>query len=265
MPLPLPDVASAPEKSSPARVTQARLRDIEANLEQMTPQLVQSEDGRLYLAWASLRTEQVDIEPFQHRPSLPRLSPVEEDDEAMVELWNSAALRRVEESLSDYGLQTPVDSQGNQLLAPANPVAVSPVDPWQVVWMGSRRQWKLTPGGVYRLGSVLLDYSGGDWDGRAGWFYVPVRGGESLGSPVFQAGQPQFSAGRPPDAQALRTITWEVFTTEVAWSAGTYAVPIAYVEPPSEQHKAPLILPWARGRIDLDQTSWAGFLNPRVH
>lgn len=266
----------------------ARLRDMEGHLEQFGPVLLQEADGRLLLAWASLLPDQADIEPYPH--STPRLQlPGLLEDEASVDFTNEASIRRIEQSMDGYGIHNISDTTGTQLMARANPAGFKRQHDLQVVWLGSRRQWRVLEGGVrWReyddiSGDELVKqqvFSATDLDQGSGWIVLQVqlqplsfdsRNPHILGDNGYTLVNPEIILFTSPvNNPPVRTLTsGEVspglFWSAVDWSVGTMLLPIAYVEAPGYNNRiSPFIAQIARGSWSISSldaiATWAGTL-----
>ncbi len=278
---------SAPGTDAELRRAQSlrrRLRDMELNQGQLIPQLVQSEDGRLYLAYGA--TSEHFSQPDDY-PLLAPLNPLPAADLGRAEIdaldiSNAAALSHLEDIINGYGRQNLSDPEGRLFLARANVAGILPAHPFQVVWLGSRRRWWIAPGSVTSYnenGTALVrSFDKHTLAQESGWLVLPftlrpvwteLSGGShtctvpSISPPVI-VDQPVQS---PP------VLTWSVsgvlntpsFVEHVEWTEGSYQFPIAYVEPPGHGHQAPLIRPILRADLTFDGPDFLGSLPAFFH
>lgn len=264
---------------------------MELNLEQYWPQLIQSSDGVLHLACSAMQDQQPDIETY------PRLSPMlrapqlgDDTDDLLVDAWNAAAIRRLEHLLEMYGLQVPVDDNGMTLLGRANPVAVSPVHDFQVLWLGSLRQWLVGPGTV--RWTELVHVTGvmtsrqhetglTPLDGIDGWVVLPMTfspetfdtGASFVSNPegyTARVESPEIHPGGDPPASVFPKLTCTSIGVanqggyrEIrTWAPGRVLLQLARVEPPSATRRTPRIRQVLRGGLSFSPF-WDGSLpNP---
>lgn len=269
-----------------ARQLNRRLRDTEDHLGQFSAQLAHGADGVLYLARAGLANPLLDVEPY------PRLTPQSragEPPDVLLDLQNDAALRRLENSLSDYGLQELSDTLGQHVLARANPITTRPVHDLQVVWLGSRRRWAVMPGGLrWREYDDLSEdgavetktrlYEKTYLDGVHGWIIIPVdvtvqdydsrdpghltgqSGYQLTPHPIGITGGPQHH----PPTRSLDSgeLSFGVYWNTVTWKSGQFLLPIAYVEAPGfNGHRSPFIHQAALGSWNVSSDAspyWSG-------
>lgn len=264
---------------------QNRLRDMEANLGLYGHQVVHGDDGRLYLAWGFLPDRQSTDDAYPYlTPSL-RMPELGDDELTMLDMRNASLVARMEHMLEDYGRQAPLSRTGDLHLSRANPLAVKQAHPFQVLWLGSRREWLVTEGYVQRLQYGLDDAEATivreDTDqkilpGEAGWLVVDVKlepasyeQGDGIGGPfrgyamsvngVRHAGEAPES--KPP---TLGMYSWGVigrgtYRDSSTWSPGTVSLPLAYVEPPANR-RAPVIRQVVKNGWYFTDPQWPGSL-----
>ncbi len=275
--MPLPELSPESAEQSAARQRQAQLRDMEANGGQFAPQLVQGDDGRLYLAWRSTH-HQADEAPYPKGSpafNLPGLL----DDDAFTNAGNDAALGRMEASISDYGIQSPADEQGRSIITRANCAGISPVHAFQVIWLGSRRQWLVAPGMLrWTTGRMedhpapqVREYPRTFLDAGTGWITLRCEiqpennDGHALETDRTYELMPPTAPRleqNPRQRPSLRTVTFgpggiDVFITQ---TSGTIHLPIAWVSPPGRGKKSPEIHQYVRSSYYFSDPRWTGAL-----
>lgn len=264
-----------------SRAQRRQLLDMEDHLDQNIPRLVQSTDGHAYTVWGALQTEQVDVEFF------PKLSPQARflrpgegtEDASLLDFRNRATVRRMEQSFSDYGLQDIADATEpyrGRFLGRANLAGTSPSHDFQVMWLGSRNQWHLSAGTIYKQepsGAETLEFpiEAIQLHGK-GWIVIPIHitiePSVSLTPSPFtiQIDTPKMVETLLQDTP-LRTLDVEInedngwSITGAVWTPGLHLQPIAYVEPPDKTHKVPRIFPVVVRSVTLPPL-WSALWSP---
>lgn len=280
--------APDPANALASQRMRGKLRDMEANLDQFIPQIVQGDDGRRYLCMAGMLPHQASSEPYPYQTPQSRVPGLEDIDLSRVDFSNLAMIQRIEDRLNLFGNQAPTDGAGQSMTTRANPMGFSPNHDFQVVWSGTRRQWLVHAGSVSWLErpqsepdtiinrsvafpSKWLNKDSGDSAPNgcialamnfAPWW--PASGNSSDSGYLLNPQGPFFITNPAPTPAIL---TWktsgalggdEEFVQTFTWSGGRYYAVLAYVEAPCAAHKAPLIEQFARGSISLTEANWPG-------
>lgn len=265
--------------ASAARALRGRLRDTEAHLDQYTPYVVTSDDGRVYLAMATMLDGQVDLEPYPKLTQQSRLPDGGDLDLANLDFANAAAISRIEGRLNEFGINSLADDTGQNVISRTNAAGFQGHD-FQVCWVGSRKEWLVLGGHVTfpnrGTSYTELDLPRKFLQGTTGWIVIPVTlTVDEWPDNIYFHGDfdaPKITAN-PTQRPPIRTSS---FTGEMGagtlketrtYSVGHYDFPLAYVEPPnSHGHIAPLIRPFLRGplRAIEGEQPWRGAF-PRVY
>lgn len=283
--MPLPSLAPDSGENAAARGRQSQLRGMEAHGRNQIPQLIQGEDGMLYLAWRSSIHEADD---FPYPNTTPQFSlPGLLDDDATTEASNATLLRKIESSVSDYGIQGTTDVTGKSLLLRANPVAIRPVHDFQVIWLGRQRKWHVASG-VLTWRAMLPNgesypvsrfYPASRFDGVEGWLTIHIGVHPEKGSDENEEGG--LNQGYRLTAPFSLSMNWQpeqrppllsasyhgtigdpdnMPYTEHTWSSGMLHLPIAWASPPSDSNPAPIIHQVATGGYLIPEARWFGSL-----
>lgn len=249
-------LAPEPQDLAASQQMRARLRDTEAHLDQYTPAVITSADGRVYLALAATLPGQVDEEPYPFLTPQSRLPGLADLDLANLDFSNAAAIKRIEDRLNEYGSHSTTAADGQTIFARCNPAGFAGHN-FQVCWIGSRREWLVLPGTAYfpRNGGAGKDQVTPRvfLQGIAGWIVLPI----TITPQPWQEGQPQgyvadigrpSIVGSPSQSPPRRSISFSGtggisgdLEEQQTYTPGSYQYPIAYVEPPGSAHKSPLI------------------------
>lgn len=258
-----PSVSNGRGPATAERTLHRRLRDILDHRRQFGPMLVHGRDGRLYLACGALQPHQPDIDPFPYREPLHRAG---EPADALLDFRNHADLVELEASLAGWGIQNLTDigtgtAGGDHVLARANLVGSKRIHDFQVVWIGSRKEWLVLEGGIrwpeydnitgsFEVKTQLYDRI--HLDGIAGWIVLPVDvepgeyDSESVPPPLTSQVGYKLTAPAAPiitssPSNSPPELSLDSFSLsppgppyrEVRnWGAGRFMLPIARVEPP---------------------------------
>jgi hypothetical protein len=293
--MPLPPISNIPT-ASPSRRLRDQLLDTEGHLGQHLHHLAQGTDGYIYLTRAALQTHQVDVEPFPR--TSPRLhldpahtTPLDALSEGTLNSANRASLAALEGSFQGWGIHELIDDDGQHLLARAHPVGPRAVHRWQVVWLGSRKEWLVTKGSLHWTEGTVADnftsarnlsrdFPNTFLSGQQGWITLPCQilpesftfddslGNFSGGYRLSPPPRPVLSPLPPTQSPPIKTINFSgVLQDEEnpliesqSFTAGTLHLPIAWVSPPNSQHRTPQIIPFATNDIQLSSEVWLGSL-----
>lgn len=251
-----------------------KLRDMDEELSGYGPQMIHGEDGRLYFAWAAIPEHFTECVPFPANLPINPLPPGEDVDG--LDYRNAATLNNIEMRLLGGGpLQAITDISGQDIFTRAIPVAVRQAHPFQVVWLGSRRQWILTEGKVgfgtgFAMTEVVREFKRTPLDPKNGWLVLPLKltpswFGYDLQASSFalEVGEPYITAQpvqKPPTVQWILdgTLFTDGFSQRADWKPGTINFPIAYLEPPNGSHRTPRIIPALKGNVMFLSKLWPG-------
>lgn len=283
----MPSLAQPPDAGA-ARRLKARLRDIELHLDAYAPQVVESQDGRVYLAANCMVHNIVQTEPYPYLTPNSRL----ERESKNLDFANAAAVARIEDRLVEYGMNNLEDRDRANMLTRANPCGFKG-HAFQVVWSGTRRQWLVLEGRLTwyekAAGSASVQTKTHEYErlwlnGENGFIVLPISvqpywpdttPGSREGSryTLTVNGPPKLVAvpqQTPPELtiQMRGTLSSPGFSATQTWSPGKYDLIIARVlVPDGTRRPAPHIVQFVTGRLEFrsfDLYGWDG-ARPRIY